>query len=86
MFCIASAEEDQPEPHGHRMMDGVLGDDDAEELMDHDALQLTKKLMPLLGDQESEKRTLTSWLRLPRRARVAIRRLHRNLRHLPKEA
>ena len=35
---------------------------------------------------ESQKERLASWLRLPRRARVAIRRLHRNLRHLPKEA
>ena len=40
---------------------------------------------PLPGDPESEKERLPSWLRLPRRARVAIRRLHRNLRHLPKE-
>ena len=31
-------------------------------------------------------KNVASWLRLPRRARVAIRRLHRNLRHLPKEA
>ena len=29
---------------------------------------------------------LTCWFRLPRRARVAIRRLHPNMRHLPKEA
>ena len=38
------------------------------------------------GHPESEKERLASWLRLPRRARAAIRRLHRNLRHLPKEA
>ena len=42
--------------------------------------------MPLPGHRESEKERLASWLRLPRRGRVAIRRLHRNLRHLPKEA
>ena len=35
---------------------------------------------------ESEKECLASWLRFPRRAHVAIRRLHRNLRHLPKES
>ena len=29
---------------------------------------------------------MASWLRLPRRACVAIQRLHRNLRHLPGEA
>ena len=42
--------------------------------------------VPLLGHPESEKERLASWLRLPRRARVAIGRLHRNLRHSPKEA
>ena len=42
--------------------------------------------MTPLGHPESEKERLASWLRLPRRARVAIRRLHRNLRHLPEEA
>ena len=42
--------------------------------------------MPLLGHPESQKERLASWLRLPRRARVAIRRSHRNLRHLPEEA
>ena len=42
--------------------------------------------MPLLGLPESQKERLASWLRLPRRARVAIGRLHRNLRYLPKEA
>ena len=42
--------------------------------------------MPLLGHPESEKERLASWLRPPRRARVAIRRVHRNLRHLPREA
>ena len=42
--------------------------------------------MPLLGHQESGKERLASWLRVPRRARVAIRRLHRNLRRLPREA
>ena len=39
--------------------------------------------MPLLGHPESEKERLASWLRLRRRARVVIRRLHRDLRHLP---
>ncbi len=42
--------------------------------------------MPLPGfpTNESERRKL--WLQIPRRARVAIRRLHRNLRHLRKNA
>ena len=42
--------------------------------------------IPLPDHPGSEKERLASRLRLPRRARVAIRRLHRNLRHLPKEA
>ena len=42
--------------------------------------------VPLPCHPESEKERPASWLRLPRRARVAIRRLHRNLRHLPREA
>ena len=42
--------------------------------------------VPLPGHPESEKECLASWLRLPRRARVAIRLLHRNLGHLPREA
>ena len=41
--------------------------------------------IPLPGHPESEKERQTSWLRLPRRGRVAIRRLHRNLRRLPRE-
>ena len=45
-----------------------------------------REQIPLLGHPESEKERLASLLGLPRAARVAIRRLHRNLRHLPKEA
>ena len=40
--------------------------------------------MCFTGTEEEER--LASWFRLLRRARVAIRRLHRNLRHLPKDA
>ena len=42
--------------------------------------------MPLPRHPESEKKRLASWLRLLLRARAAIRRLHRSLRHLSKEA
>ena len=42
--------------------------------------------IPLPGHPESDKDRLASWLRLHRRAPVAIRRLHQNLRHLPREA
>ena len=53
--------------------------------------KLTEKLICLNrclfpGHPESEQKRLASWLRLPRCARVAIRRLQRNLRHLPREA
>ena len=36
------------------------------------------------ADEEAERRKL--WFGIPRRARVAIRRLHRNFKHLPKNA
>ena len=42
--------------------------------------------MPLPGFPENEKERRKLWLGIPRRARVAIRRLHRNFRHLPKNA
>ena len=64
-------------------IDEVSGDQDTED--GGDALEEAEQ-MPLLGHPESEKERLASWLRLPRRARVAIRRLYRNLRHLPREA
>ena len=68
----------------------VLGDQDMEEggdvLDDADQEAHLLEQIPLPGHPESEKERLASWLRLPRRARVAIRRLHRNLRHLPREA
>ena len=42
--------------------------------------------MPLPGFPEKEKERRKLWFGIPRRARVAIRRLHRNFRHLPKNA
>ena len=71
-------------------IDEVLGDQDKDEggdaLEEADREADLLEQMPLLGHPESEKERLATWLRLPRRARVAIRRLHRNLRHLPKGA
>jgi hypothetical protein len=42
--------------------------------------------MPLPGNPKSEQQRKKLWLSLPRRARISIRRLHRNFRHLPKQA
>ena len=81
--CFTGTEEDQAERHDHGTIDEVLGDQDMEgggdvlDEADREADLLEQ--IPLLGHPESEKERLASWLRLPRRARVAIRRLHRNL-------
>ena len=87
--CFAGTEEDQAEQGDHGTIDEVLGDQDLEqgkdslEEADRDA-DLPEQI-PLLGHPESEKEGPVSWLRLLRRARVAIERLHRNLRHLAKK-
>ena len=73
---------DQAERHDRRTIDQVLGDQDMDEggdvfvEADRDVDLLEQILF--LGHPESEKERLASWLRLPRRARVAIRRLHPN--------
>ena len=88
--CFTGTEEDQAERHDQGTIDEVLGDQDMEEgghapeEAAREADLLEQMLLP--GHPESEKERLASWLRLPRRARAAIRRLHRNLRYLPKEA
>ena len=87
---FTGTEEDQAEQHDHGTIDEVQVDQDMEqggvarEEADREADLLDP--MPLPCHPESEKARLASWLRLPRRARIAVRRLHRNLRHLPKEA
>ena len=72
------------------MIDEVLQDQDKREegdtLEEADREADLLEQAPPLGRPESEKERLASWLRLPRRARVAIRRLGRKLQHLPKEA
>ena len=87
--CFAGAEEDQAEQHDQGTIDEVLEDQDVEEggnvleEADREADLLEQMILP--GHQESQKERLASWLRLPRRARVAIRGEHRNLRHLTKK-
>ena len=85
--CFTGTEEDQAEQHDQGTIDEVLADQDMEErtdvLEEADREADLLEQIPLLGHPESEKERLASWLRLIRRASVAIRRLHRNLRHLP---
>ena len=89
--CFTGVEEAQAEQHDHGTIDEVLGDQDRKE-EEGDVLDETDReanlleQIPLLGHPESENERPASWLRHPRRARVAIRRLHQNLRHLPREA
>ena len=88
-ICFTGTEEDQAERHDQGTIDEVLGGQDMEgggdvlEEADREADLLEQ--MPLSGHPESEKQRLASWLRLPRRARAEIRRLHQNFRHPPKE-
>ena len=56
----------------------------AEEEIDREAELLEE--LPLPGNPKQERERKAKWLALPRRARIAIRRLHRNMRHLPKAA
>ena len=87
--CFTGTEEDQAAQHDQGTIDEVLGDQDLAQGKDvvEEAAREAELLeqIPLPGHPESEKERLASWFRLPRRARVAIRRLHRNLRHLPRE-
>ena len=88
--CFTGTEEDQAGEHDQGTIDEVLGDQDLEqgkdvlEEADREADLLEQISLP--GHPESEKERLASWLRLLHRARVAIRRLQRNFRHLPREA
>ena len=87
--CVTGTEEDQAEQRDHATIDDVLGEQDMEggggggdvlEEVNRDADLLEQ--MSLLGHPGSEKERLASLLRLPRLARVVIRRFHRNFRHL----
>ena len=86
--CFTGTEEDQAEQRDQGTIDEVLGDQDKEggdALHEDDREAGLLEQMPPPGHLEPENERAASWFRLPRRARVAIRRLHRNLRHLPKE-
>ena len=71
-------------------IDGVLDDGDVAQQVDDDAAiddeeELLEKI-PLPGNPVTEQERKKKWMVLPRRARIAIRRLHRNFKHLPKLA
>ena len=76
--------EEQP------FLDTVEGPEDLRPDMDDaDAVDLEKEMLeelPLPGNPKSERDRKRTWLQLPRRVRIAIRRLHRNFRHMPKPA
>ena len=77
----ATAESD-PMP-----IDGVFDENDEakEDPTDiHDTEQDLLESIPLPGNPVTEQQRKQKWLSLPRRARIAIRRLHRNFKHLPK--
>ena len=72
-----------------RIIDAVFGQegeashDPADQ---HDDEQDLLEKIPLPGNPENEQKRKKLWLSLPRTARIIIRRLHRNFRHLPKNA
>ena len=70
--------------------DGINGtEDEGPVLQDENEVDREQELleaMPLPGNPVREHERKTKWLALPRRARIAIRRLHRNFKHLPRNA
>ena len=56
---------------------------DEEEVFEEDDML---DAIPLPGNPKNEKERKEKWMQLPRRARIAIRRLHLNFKHLPKQA
>ena len=71
------------------IIDTVLGPDDrasADPAELHDDEQDLLEKIPLPGNPTNEAKRKKLWLSLPRRARIIIRRLHRNFKHSPKNA
>ena len=70
-------------------IDGIFGEDDEAQMLagDEENVDEEEELLhrvPLPGNLPKESERKVKWLALPRRARIAIRRLHRNFKHLPK--
>ena len=75
-----SGTENQAEQHDHGTIDEVLGDQDMQEggdvLDEADREAGLLEQISLLGHPQSEEERLASWLRLPRRVRVAYPEKH----------
>ena len=72
-----------------KIIDAVYGHEDegsADPADLHDEEQELLEKIPLPGNPTNEQQRKKLWLALPRRARIVIRRLHRNFKHLPKNA
>ena len=87
--AFAGTEEEAAEGESH--IDGIFskedeGEIDVDDEGDVDDEEEMLEQMPFPGNPVSERERKVKWLALPRRARIAIRRLHRNFKHLPKTA
>ena len=72
-----------------RIIDAIHGPEDkafADPADVHDDEQDLLEKIPLPGNPQGEQERKKIWLSLPRRARITIRRLHRNFKHLPRNA
>ena len=71
-------------------IDGV--DDSLDQALDMDPVAQVDQeaelleAIPLPGHPIKERERRRKWAQLPRRARITIRRLHRNFKHLPKQS
>ena len=65
------------DPRDESKPDDTRAFDDEQDLLDR---------IPLPGNPVTEQQRKMKWLSLPQRARIAVRRPHRNFRHLPKNA
>ena len=91
-LCVDAAFVGTEEAYAERdssAIDGILDPSDESKPVHFEAIDEEQDMLdklPLPGDPTSERKRKETWLALPRRARIAIRRLHRNFRHLPKQA
>ena len=79
----AAAETEAP------VIDGIFSPEDEAKADPKDVFDDEQDLLekiPLPGNPTAEQERKKIWLSLPRRARITIRRLHRNFKHLPKNA